>query len=469
MMRRRIVLLLLAAFGGCAVGPDFHRPPLAPTAGYAREEVPYDREVLDAWWTLFASPQLDALVANGVAASPSLAAAKAAWVASEASIEAGRGVFFPQVDLGASALRQRASRFAVGTAGTGVAFNLLTVGVAVKYAVDVFGGNRREVEKLAADVDYQRALRDGAYLTLTGNLVNTAIANSAYVAQLHATDEVIALQRRQAALLEAQWQGGTVAFASVAAARFQLAQTEASESVLRKQLADAGNLLATLSGKTPAEWSAAPVAFEDIKVPDRLPVSLPSDLVRQRPDILAAEAGLHAASAQVGIATAALFPSVTIGADAGFDAPDARTLGKPASRTWSVGPTLDVPLFSGFSGIHARDAARAQYEQALDDYRQTVVNAFGEVGDALAAVRHDGDIEAAQRVAYDQASRQRGLAAANRAAGLSSELQEIAAGVQLEEARIGLVQARALRLQDSTALLLALGRPWSDPSAEPRP
>lgn len=460
--------LLLAACAGCAVGPDFHRPELAASAGYLREAPLQGSKLADEWWTLFGSPQIDALVRNGIAASPGLASAQAALSASEASLRAGSGVFYPQVDLGASALRQRASPFRLGAIGPGAVFNLLTLGVGVSYAIDVFGGNRRAVEKLAAQVDYQRALRDSTYLTLTGNLVNTAIAHAAYASQLDVTEDLIALQRRQVALVEVQWGAGTVAYGSVIAAKTQLAASEAEAPALRQRLAAAADLLASLSGKTPAEWSVQPVTFDAVRLPADLPLSLPSELVRQRPDILAAEASLHVASAQVGIATAALFPSVTLNAAAGVEGPNSPSLGTPDSRTWSFGPSATVPLFSGFSGVYARDAAKAQYEQALAEYRQTVVNAFSQVGDALQALQHDAQIEAAQREALDLAVRQRQLAAANRAAGLASELQELASRQQVDVARIGLVQARALRLQDGTALCIALGRPWRGEGREAR-
>ncbi|HUJ86690.1 MAG TPA: efflux transporter outer membrane subunit [Burkholderiales bacterium] len=469
MNRRWTAVFVFAACAGCAVGPDFQRPALSAGAGYAREAPLYGGKLADDWWTLFESAQIDALVKDGLAASPNLEAAQAALRASRASLEAGRGVFYPEVDLGASALRQRASPYRLGVAGAASVFNLLTLGVGVNYAIDVFGGNRRAVEKLAAEVDYQRALRNGAYLTLTGNIVNAAIAQSAYAAQLRGTENLIGLERRQAALLEVRWRAGTVAYASVITAKLQLAATEAALPVLRQQLAAAGDLLASLSGKTPAEWSTPPIAFDALKLPAQLPLSLPSELVRQRPDILAAEASLHAASAQVGVATAALYPTVTLGATAGVEGPNSASLGSPNSRYWSFGPAAEVPLFSGFSGVYARDAAKAQYEQVFAEYRQTVVNAFSQVGDALQALQHDAQIEAAQREAFDLAVRQQALAAANRAGGLASELQEIGARMQLEIARLDLVQARALRLQDSTALLVALGRPWRAEPQEARP
>jgi len=460
MSPRLTAYLLVALCAACAVGPDFQRPELPAEAGYAREAPLYGGKLTDEWWVMFESPDIDALVNDGLAASPNLAAAQAALAASQASLKAGQGVFYPEVDIGASALRQRASLFRLGVAAPATVFNLLTLSVVVNYAIDVFGGNRRAVEKLAAEVDYQGALRDGTYLTLTGNLVNTAIAQAAYAAQIKTTEDLIALERRQAALLEVQWRAGTAPYASVIAAKEQLSASEAAVPVLRQQLAASTNLLASLSGKTPHEWSVPPAAFETIKLPAQLPLSLPSELARQRPDILAAEASLHAASAQVGIATAALYPSVSLAASAGVEGPNAASLGAPDTRFWSVGPSVTVPVFSGFSGVYGRDAAKAQYEQAYAEYRQTVVNAFGQVGDALQALAHDAQIEAAQQAAYSLAERQRALAAANRAAGLTSELQEIGAQLQLEAARINLIQARALRLQDSAALCLALGRPW---------
>ncbi len=462
MKSNAVVAMLCAVCAGCAAGPDFQRPELAAGAGFVRDPPASNTKVTEEWWAVFGSPRIDTLVKDGLAASPGMTAAGAALAASEAGLKAGNGVFYPEVDIGASALRQRISPFRLGGSGVGSAFTLLTLGVGVNYAIDVFGGNRRTVERLAAGVDYQRALRDGTFLTLTGNLVNTAIAQSAYAAQLGATEELIAIQRRQVFLLEAQWRAGTSAYAAVVSARSQLAASEAAAPVLRQRLAAATDLLASLSGKTPAEWSTPAIAFRDLQLPAELPSSLPSELVRQRPDILAAEASLRMASAQIGVTTAALYPAVTLGATSGMQGPNSSVLGTSNSRYWSFGPAATIPVFSGFSGIYARDAAKAQYDQAYAEYRQTVVNAFGQVADALHALQHDAQIEAAQQEALDLAMRQRELAYANRIAGLSSESQESAARQQVEVAHINLIQARALRLQDSTALCLALGRPWRE-------
>ena len=469
--RRAAILALAACMGctGCMVGPDFQRPELPSAAGYARDAPVRGGQPIADWWTLFESKQIDELVRNGLAASPNLAAASAALRSSEASLQAGKGVFYPEIDAGASAIRQRLTPARLGLAGPGSIFNLLTLAVGISYAIDVFGGNRRTVEKLAAQVDYQRALHDSAYLTLTGNLVNTAIAQSAYAAQLRATEDLIGLQQRQVALAEAQWQAGTAAYSGVVTARSQLAASEAAAPVLRQRLAAAEDLLASLSGRTPAEWTAGAIAFGDIKLPADIPLSLPSELVRQRPDILAAEASLHAASAQVGIATAALFPSLTLGATGGVQGPTTSSLHDSANRIWSVGPTVNVPVFSGFSGVYGRDAAKAQYEQAFEEYKQTVVNAFAQVGDSLHALDNDAQSEAAQRAAFDLSVRQSELARANREGGLASELQEIAARQAVEFARISLLQARAQRLQDTTALYVALGRPWREEPAKARP
>ncbi|HXZ48937.1 MAG TPA: efflux transporter outer membrane subunit [Usitatibacter sp.] len=465
-MRGVAAACLVAACSGCAVGPDFKRPELPPGADYAPSPVARAGPPPAEWWSTFGSTGIDALVRDALARSPDLAAAHAALKASEESLAAGAGVYYPQVDIGASALRERLSPFRLGVEGTVAAFNLITLGAAVSYAIDVFGGNRRAVEKLGAETDYERALGDATFLTLTGNVVNTAIAGSAYREELRATEALLALQRREARLYEAQWQAGVAPYASVLAARQQVASTRAALPALRQRIAAANDLLATLSGRTPAEWSAAMPAFDEIRLPEAIPLSLPSALVRQRPDILEAEAALHAASAQVGIATAALYPTVTLDATAGVQGPDRASLGTEGARYGSFGPSINIPVFSGFSGVHGEEAAKQQYEQAFAQYRQTVANAFGQVATALQALDNDAQAERAQGDAFAIASRGRELAAANAGAGLASELQENLSAQSLEIARINLLQARAQHLQDAAALYVALGRPWTGAEGE---
>ena len=468
-MKRAFAAILVATCAGCAVGPDFQHPQLAPEADYTREPFARGGTLPGEWWTEFGSPGIDALVRDGIVRSPDLAAARAALEASESSLKAGSGVFYPQVDLGASAIRQRLPPFRLGIEGAASTFNLLTLGAAVNYAIDVFGGNRRAVEKLGAQVDYQRASSDAAFLTLTGNLVNTAVAASAYRDELAAMQGLLALQEREAALVETQWRAGTAPYVAVVSSQEQVAFTRAALPALRQRLAAATNLLATLSGRTPVERSLESPPLDEIRLPKNIPLSLPSDLVRQRPDIRAAEATLHAASAQVGVATAALYPTVTLGGNAGAEGPDRASLGNDSARFWNAGPAVEIPVFSGFSGVEGREAAKHLYEQAYAQYRQTVVDAFGQVADTLEALRNDAALEGAQREAFELAKRQRQLSAANGSAGLASEQQENLSAQALESARINLLQARAQHLQDGAALYLALGRPWNAPAeATPR-
>ena len=458
---RRAVLLLAAVLAGCAAGPDFKHPELPAGADYADAALPRGEPALAEWWTQFQSPDIDALVREALASSPNVAAAGAALRASEASLRSGSGVFWPRLDLAASATRNRISPFRLGAAGSAVMFNLVTLEAAVSYTIDVFGGNRRAVEKLSAGVDYERALEQATLLTLTGNVVNAAIASGAYRAEIESLERLLALQQREAALVEVQWNAGTAPYSAVVSAREQVAATQAALPALRQRLAAANDLLATLSGSTPAQWKAVPPDFERIALPAPIPLSLPSDLARQRPDIVAAEANLHAASAQVGIATAALFPTITLSANGGGMAPDLSSAGENSARFGSAGGTIDIPVFSGFSGIEEREAARELYEQAYAQYRQTVVNAFGQVADALHAIDNDAQLERAQREAHELAVRQHELAQANGAAGLASEQQVNLVAQAVEASRLNLIQARAQHLQDSAALYLALGRPWN--------
>ncbi|MYM76278.1 efflux transporter outer membrane subunit, partial [Duganella sp. FT134W] len=241
----------------------------------------------------------------------SLQAAEASLRQSQASLRAGAGVFYPQLDLSLSAQRQRQSPLRAAGAGAGV-YNLVTLSVAVSYALDVFGGQRRAVEALAAQADAQHAALQGAYLTLSGNVVNSLIARAAYRAQIEATSRFIARQQDQLAIAEARATAGIAPYTDVLAVRSQLAASRALLPPLLHKQDQADHLLASLSGVSPGQWRAPVLELAALALPAQLPLSLPSELVRQRPDVLAAEARLHGASAAIGVATAALLPSLRL-------------------------------------------------------------------------------------------------------------------------------------------------------------
>jgi NodT family efflux transporter outer membrane factor (OMF) lipoprotein len=332
----------------------------------------------------------------------------------------------------------------------------------VSYALDIFGGERRAVESLNAQVDFQRYMVLGTYLTLTGNIVNTIIARSAYDAEIKTTEQIISLLKEQVRITEIQEQAGTVPYLNVLSLQSQLASTEAVLPPLRQKLSQTEHLLATLIGYLPAEWTSPQVDLSDLTLPTNLPVTLPSELVHQRPDILAAEAQLHSASAEIGVATAALFPSFTLNGTYGLNNASIKDLFKNTSSFWNLGANLTAPLFHGGTLSAKRRAAIEAYNQAAANYRQTVLSAFAQVADNLRALEHDAEILRAQSQALKASEEALRLIQANYEAGTVSYLQVLVADNQYHQAKIGYLQALAQRFQDTDAFFVVLGGGWWD-------
>jgi NodT family efflux transporter outer membrane factor (OMF) lipoprotein len=459
---------------GCAVGPDFVRPQPPAVTQYIQGEGPtktvtatgqaqhfeYGAKIAEDWWRLFKSPKLDKVIKEAVAQNLNLQSAQARLRQSQDNLWAGYGVFFPQVNGSFAATRQRFAPAQFGSANPPSLFNLFTAQAAVSYVLDVFGGQRRTVESLAAQVDYQNYTALATYLTLLGNVANAAIAQAAYRAQIEATEQLIAFQKEQIRITETQFKAGTVPYASVVSLQAQLAATEATLPPLRLNLNKSQHLLAALVGCTPAQWGPVQLELTDFALPLDLPVTLPSELVHQRPDILAAEAQMHSASANIGVATAAMFPSLTLSAAYGQNANDITKLFATGGNIWSFGATLAQPIFRGGTLWFQRKAAIEAYQASLTDYRQVVVSAFQQVADTLRAVEHDAETLQAQAAALAAAEQALQLVKANYEAGLVNYLQILTADNQYQQARLGYIQAQALRLQDTAALFVALGGGW---------
>jgi NodT family efflux transporter outer membrane factor (OMF) lipoprotein len=464
----------LAGMLGCRVGPNFV-PPRAPAANaYTHRDTPSGTVRADGqaqqfepgapvaadWWKLFRSPPMDARIDAAVSNNPTLQAAQSSLRASEDALRAGYGVFFPQVDATAGATRERYGLAGVST--TRQTFSLYTLSGTVAYTLDVFGGERRAIESEQAQVDAQRYLTAAAYLTLVGNVVNATIAEAGYVAEVDATRRLIAEERDQAQLAAAQARAGTVPYAGVLALEAQLAATEATLPVLKQKLAQTEHLLATLLGQEPAHWASPRVELSTLNVPGEIPLTLPSELVHQRPDILAAEAALHRASAEIGVATAALFPSFTLSGSYGWNATSLTDLVAPESRLWSLGAGLAAPLFHGGALWFQRRAAIDNYQQSLGTYRQTVLSGLAQVADALRGLQHDAQQVAAESRQYQAAQEGLRLTQVNYRAGLVDYLQVLTANGQYEQATLGYLGGRTQRLQDTVALFVALGGGWWD-------
>jgi NodT family efflux transporter outer membrane factor (OMF) lipoprotein len=290
--------------------------------------------------------------------------------------------------------------------------------------------------------------------------VNTVIAQAAYNAQIKATEEIIGLLKEQIRITEVQAQAGTVPYLNVLSLQTQQAATEATLPPIEQKFSQTEHLLATLLGRLPAEADPVQIELADLTLPDNLPITLPSDLVHQRPDILASEAQLHSASANIGVATAALFPSFTLNGSYGVNSNSTSDLFKSASGFWSLGANLTAPLFHGGTLWFGRKAAIDAYQQSLADYRQSVLSAFAQVADTLRALEHDAQTVQAEAKALDASEHALRIVKANYEAGVASYLQILVANDQYHQARIDYLQAHAQRLQDTVALFVALGGGW---------
>ena len=473
--------MLTVVVSGCTVGPDF-RPPDAPTttrytapgerraraadAGTAvpRQTVVLGDKVTSDWWTLFRSPDLDRLVKQSIADSPTLEAAKARLVAARDTVTATTGALYPQIGFSASATREKVSAATFGLHPDAVPlppnFNLFQIGPTVSYALDLFGGTRRQIEQAAALAAVQRDTLDAAYLALTGNVVIEAVDVGTIRAQQKAVNDTLDIDRQNLALVRRERQAGTVPDSDVVTAETQLATDETQLPGLDQQLSVARHALAVLLGRAPGDWSPPDFDLAALTLPGQLPVSLPSALVHQRPDIQAAEARLHAASAQIGVATAQLYPSITLSGSVGAAGLDGGHLFDPAGLVWSIAAGLTQPIFDGGTRLAERRAALALFKAAAADYRQTVLQAFGQVADILQALTHDADLLAAQQHALDLASEAVRLQRANYANGGTGILALLDSQRQYQQARLGYVRTEAQRYQDTIQLLVAMGGGW---------
>jgi NodT family efflux transporter outer membrane factor (OMF) lipoprotein len=473
-VRRAGAIVLVSLLGSCAVGPNFVRPSAPAVTHYssgtdpaktARAQGTSQRftpgaKVAADWWHLFNSISLDEVIGEALANNPGLEAAQASLRQSENSLRSGFGIFYPQMDADAAATRQRYSVLKLGQTVPSSVFNLFTLSASASYALDLFGGQRRTVEALRAQVDVQRAIEQGTYLTLVSNIVNTVVAEAAYRAEIEATNQLIELQREQVQLAEVRVEAGTAPYSTVLSLQSQLSTYESTIPQLEQKLSQSDDLLATLVGHVPAEWSPPVVSLADLALPDDLPVSVPSDLVRQRPDILAAEATAHAASANIGVATAAMLPSITLSGAYSANGKTTNTMFSTSGRAWSFGGDAAAPLFEGGTLWFRRKAAVENYNQAIALYRQTVLGAFGQVADTLRALEHDAAALRAQDEALRTEKQALHLVQINYKAGLDTYLDVLSADAQYHQAAINDLQATAVRYQDTVALYVALGGGW---------
>lgn len=473
------VLLCTALLSACAVGPNFRRPEVPAAAGYGQEPLPEQteaagttggeaqrflagRDIPGQWWTLFRSSALDELVSQALKKNPTLASARAALLQANENVAAQQGSFFPQVQAGYDASRQQN---AVGTLAPTLSsgaqmFTLHTAQVSVSYLLDIWGANRRQVESLKAQADYQRYQLEAAYLTLTANVVTAAIQEASLRAQLAATLDIVRSEREAAQILRHQYELGSIAELDVLAQEAAAAAAEATVPGLEKQLKQQRHLLTALVGSFPTEEPKERFELADLSLPLDIPVSVPASLIRQRPDVLAAEAQLHAATADVGVALANLLPQISLTASAGGASTVFGQLLSKGNTFWTAGASLSQTLFDGGTLYHRKRAADAALDQAGAQYRGVVLAAFQNVADCLTALEQDAAAVSANLRAEQAAASSLTATRHNVELGSVSYLALLNAQQTYQQAVLNLAQARANRYADTAALFQALGGGW---------
>ena len=469
-------LVLLSA--SCTVGPEFVRPaapnvprytqtPLSPTALAANVAGGETQSFLDGqdipgeWWKLFESPALNALVERALKANPDLTAAQAALTVAHENMLAQRGTYFPAVSASFAASRSKTSAELSPTPSSGaLLFNLFTPEVSVSFVPDVFGLNRRLVESLTATEQRTRFELTATYLALTANVVVAAIQEAGLREQIKTTRELIAADERSLNVLREQEVRGYANRLDVSAQEAQVAQASATLPPLLKQLVQQRDLLATLSGALTSDGFPEQFELSQLMLPQELPLSVPSRLIEQRPDVRQAEENLHIASAQIGVAVADRLPSFTITADIGASALTLSGLTSSDAGFWDLGAQVTQPIFQGGTLMHRERAARAAYLQAKEQYRSAVIAAFQNVADTLAALEHDADALRASAASTEAAKVTLDVVRAQQHAGYASYLELLSAEETYQTAVTGQVQAQISRFADTAALFQALGGGW---------
>jgi NodT family efflux transporter outer membrane factor (OMF) lipoprotein len=474
-VRTMCALLVGAWLSGCAVGPDFAPPPAPDVNGYTPEPLApavagaatpggnaqrfvRDLDLPGQWWTLFHSHGLNELIDQAFAANPDLQAAQAALVVARENVYVQEGAYFPAVDGNFTGSRQK---FEIGQpSDTSSVFNLFTGQINIAYTPDVFGANRRAVETLAAQEDAQRFTLEATYLTLISNLAGAAVQEASLRGQIAATQTIVKIESDVLDLMRKQFKLGQIAEGDVVAQQAALAQVEQTLPPLQKQLLQNRDLLAALTGGFPNQRMPQIFTLAALRLPRDLPVSLPSNVVEQRPDIRAAEANLQSASAQIGVAIANRLPNITLSGGIGSTALSVDTLFTPGFGFWNAAAGVTQPLFHGGALLHKQLAAQAAYDQAAAQYKSVVHVAFQNVADSLRAIQTDA--VALQKAVASEAASGRSLAIVRKRMELGdvNYLALLNAQQTYQQAVLSLAQAKAARYADTVALFQALGGGW---------
>ncbi|MGJ0427199.1 efflux transporter outer membrane subunit [Methylocystis sp.] len=500
-------LLLAASLSGCAVGPDFAAPDAPLGAGYAvgkpanvtqsaaiagggAQRLVPGRDIPGEWWRLFRSKQISALVAEAVTNHPNIAAAEAALRQARETTEADVGSFFPSATLTQSVARTQmttaqfgglgqsssssGSQSSSSTGPTALIYTLHNTNAAVSFTPDVFGKTIRTVESDVAAAEYQRYQLEATYLALTANVVTAAITDSLYASQIKVTRDLIAAYQKQLDILQKRFELGAVSAADVVSEKALVAQAQATLPPLEKARAQTRNQLMAYLGRFPNDDKGEAIDIEHLHLPRDLPLSLPSNLVRQRPDVLSAEAQLHQASANVGVATANMLPQLTLTGNGGSQASNFSQLFLPQTSVYNLATQLSGQAFDAGRLFHQREAKLAALEQAEAQYRATVISAFQNVANALQAIKHDAETLRAQVAAEKAAAESLDISQAQYSAGSTTYPTVLNAAQTLLSVRLNRVQAQAARFSDTAALMQALGGGWwnridETPASLPKP
>jgi len=459
---------------GCAVGPNFDRPAGPNVAVYTASPVSANTTaapvalgesqrfvsgvlVKPQWWHDLGSSKLDALIDEAMQASPTLVSAQATLrQAQEVYVARAGSSFYPQIDASLGSQRQRLSPSTSGLTGDARDFNLYNAGVNVHYTFDLAGGTRRELEALAANVDYQRFKLEGAQLTLAANIVTTAVTRASLAAQIQATETILESQEKQLGLTRDRVRLGQAAADEMLSLQTQVEETRAGIPLLRNQLQQSGHLLAFLVGQAPGNGGLPFIFLHEFTLPVDLPLTVPSELVRTRPDIQAAEALLHAANAEYGVAIAKLYPQLNLSASLGTQALTTGALFGSGSAIWSLIGQLTQPLFH--PGLPAeKRAALAAFDAAAANYRYVVLESLQNVADVLRALDNDAQRLSALSAADTAAQGSLESMQHRYALGAAGYVQLLIAQQQSQQTQISLIEAQARRLIDSAAFYQAMG------------
>ncbi len=473
-----IPFVTILVFTSCAVGPNFKKPEPPKVGGYISAPVANTSTVTNVvggegqhfvegadisgeWWSLFHSKPLSDLIERALKASPDIKAAQAALVSARETVLAQYGAYYPSVDASFSAQRAKTSlAVSPNTFSGALYYSFYTPQVAVSYSPDVFGLNRRTVESLDAQTQEQRYALAATFITLSANVVGAAIQEASLRAQVAATRELIAQNTKAVEILRTQVSKGYANRVDLAAQESQLAQTAATLPPLVKQLAQQRDLLAVLTGVYPSQAPGETFELSNLQLPRELPLSLPSKLVEQRPDVLQAEQNMRSLNALYGVSIANRLPNIALTAGAGSTALTFEKIFSSGTGFWSAGGSITQPLFEGGALLHKQRAAKAAYIQAAEQYRSTVLTAFQNVADTLNALEQDGDALKAAAEAERAARVTLDLSKSQFQAGYASYLSLLSAEQSYQQAVLSLVQAQANRYADTAALFQALGGGW---------